>query len=229
MAFQAGSRTESGYLAVPPSGNGPCVLVLHAWWGLNDFFIALCDRLAREGFVAMAPDLYSGAVATSVEEAGKLRDAHDAAAAATQSKLLQALDSLENLQHDPALPAYRIGTLGCSLGAFWSLRLSTLRPEGIAASVIFYGLGAEDFTSSRAAYLGHFAENDLWEPLDQVRLMEADIRFAGKDVTFYVYPGVGHWIFEENQQDAFHAEYAQLAWSRTVSFLRDHLTQHPDD
>ncbi|MBC7805772.1 MAG: dienelactone hydrolase family protein [Akkermansiaceae bacterium] len=222
-------KTEDGYLAVPASGSGPGVLVLHAWWGMNEFFIELCDRLASEGFVALAPDLYAGAVATSVAEAEKLRDANDVAASVTQSKVLQALDSLKNLQHDPATQGHRVGVMGCSLGAFWALRLSTLCPEDIAATVIFYGLGAEDFTPSRAAYLGHFAENDLWEPLDQVRAMEADIRSAGKDVTFHVYPGAGHWFFEENREDAFHAEYAQLAWDRTVSFLRDRLAKYSGD
>lgn len=223
MEFQAGSKTKSGYLAVPPSGNGPGVLVLHAWWGLNEFFVDLCDRLAREGFVALAPDLYDGAIATSLEEAERLRDAHDVAAAAAESKILQALDTLSQF---PEASGKAVGTIGCSLGAFWSLRLSTLRPEDIAAVVLFYGLGEADFTTSRAAYLGHFAEDDLWEPLDQVRLMEADIRRAGKEVRFHVYPGVGHWFFEANRQDAFHAESAQLAWDRTVSFLCDHL--NPD-
>lgn len=228
MEFQAGSKTKSGYLAVPPSGNGPGVLVLHAWWGLNEFFVDLCDRLACEGFVALAPDLYDGAVATSLEEAERLRDAHDVAAAAAESKILQALDTLKSFQHSPASRGNTVGTIGCSLGAFWSLRLSTLRPEDIAAVVLFYGLGEADFTTSHAAYFGHFAEDDLWEPLDQVRLMEADIRRAGKEVTFHVYPGVGHWFFEANRQDAFHAESAQLAWDRTVSFLRGHLNQNAE-
>jgi carboxymethylenebutenolidase len=219
VTFQAGCKTESGYLALPPSGRGPGVLVLHAWWGLNAFFVALCDRLAGAGFVALAPDLNSGAVATTIEEAEKLlQDANESGT--TPGKVLEALDSLRQC---PAVQGSAVGAVGCSLGAYWSLLLSTLRPDDVAAVVLFYGVGEGDFTRARAAYLGHFAENDLWEPLDQVRGMEADLRAAGRDVTFYVYPGVGHWFFEENRPDAFDAETARLAWDRTIPFLRDRL------
>jgi carboxymethylenebutenolidase len=205
---------------LPPSGSGPGVLVLHAWWGLNGFFVALCDRLAREGFVALAPDLYAGALATTIEEAERLRDAHDGDFEATKGKVLEALSILQ--QH-PALQGRMVGTVGCSLGAYWSLLLSTQRPEDVSAVVLFYGVGEGDFTAARAAYLGHFAENDAWEPLDQVRSMEAQIRAAGRDVTFHVYPGVGHWFFEANQPEAYDVESSQLAWDRTVSFLRERL------
>ncbi len=220
MAFQAGSKTESGYLAVPASGSGPGVLVLHAWWGLNDFFIALCDRLAQAGFVALAPDLYDSAIATSVEEAKALVQVHDANADAVQNKVLEALDSLKQF---PELVGSAIGTLGCSLGVWWALQVSALRPDDIAAAVLFYGLGETDFAATRAAYLGHYAENDEWEPIDQVPVMEAAIRSAGRDVTFYLYPGVGHWFFEDNQPTAFNTEAAQLAWDRTIAFLRERL------
>src|SRR5438874_4861115 len=70
--FQTDGRTTSAYLAVPEHGSGPGVLVLHAWWGLNDFFKQVCDRLAREGFIALAPDLYHGKTTTSIEEAERL-------------------------------------------------------------------------------------------------------------------------------------------------------------
>jgi len=207
-------------MAVPSSGSGPGVIVLHAWWGLNTFFVALCDRLARAGFVALAPDLYDGAIATSIDEAENLLNVHNLNQEAVQSKLLR---SLEELQHSPVLEGRQVGTIGYSLGASWAFALSEQRPDDIAAAVIFYGLGQADFHVARAAYLGHFAEDDIWEPVDQVHALEAGIRAAGRDVTFYVYPGVGHWFFEENRPDAFHAESAQLAWDRTVSFLHDRL------
>lgn len=219
MAFQAGVKTESGYLAVPPSGSGPGVLVAHAWWGLNDFFVALCDRLASEGFVALAPDLYAGDIATSIDEAKALLATHNKD---MEGKALHALDFLKGY---PALQGGTVGTIGYSLGAFVSAQVAALHPEDVAAVVLFYGVVEADFAASRAAYLGHFAEDDLWEPLDQVRLMEEGIRAAGREVTFYVYPGTGHWFFEENQPEAYHAESAQLAWERTLSFLRDRLKQ----
>src|SRR5258706_8169668 len=70
--FQADGRTISAYLAVPEHGSGPGVLVLHAWWGLTDVFKQVCDRLAREGFIALAPDLYHGKTTTSIDEAEEL-------------------------------------------------------------------------------------------------------------------------------------------------------------
>jgi carboxymethylenebutenolidase len=219
MDFQPGSKTPSGYLALPSSGKGAGILILHAWWGLNGFFVELCERLAREGFVVLAPDLYEGAIASSVEEAQQLLEGIDPEA--TQGRVLLAQDSLR--QH-PAVRGQKTGVLGCSMGAYWALLLSTLRPEEVAAAVIFYGVvEGVDFTAARSAYLGHFAENDLWDPVEQARMMEADMRAAGREVAFYVYPGVGHWFFEENQPEAYHAECARLAWDRTVSFLHDRL------
>ena len=222
MDYQTGQKTRKGYLALPPSGTGPGILILHAWWGLNEFFMELCDRLATEGFVALAPDLYEGAVASSIEEAEALLGGIDSAA--TQQKVLQALDAL---QHHSAVQANKIGALGCSMGAFWSLRLSTLRPEQIAVAVLFYGVGEVDFTASRCAYLGHFAANDVWDPLDQARIMEANMRVAGREVTFYVYPDVGHWFFEANQPEAYNEHAADLAWDRTVAYLNRHLREDP--
>src|SRR5215471_692370 len=72
MEFQTTGNTVTGYIAIPERGEGPGVLVLHAWWGLNDFFKNLCERLAREGFVAAAPDLYAGAIASTIDEAEQL-------------------------------------------------------------------------------------------------------------------------------------------------------------
>src|SRR5713226_3387952 len=109
----------SGYLAVPRKGNGPGVLVLHAWWGLNDFFKGTCDRLAAARFVAFAPDLYRGATASTRDEAEKLT-----------SKLSQKttsqdiVRSVRGLQIHPGVRGKRLGVVGFSLGAFWTLWLA---------------------------------------------------------------------------------------------------------
>ena len=220
MDYQPGQKTSQGYLAMPPSGSGPGVLVLHAWWGLNEFFMEICDCLAKEGFVALAPDLYDGSVATTVPEAEELLSSMDSEAA--QQKVLTALGALRQLT---AVPASKTGVLGCSLGVAWALPLSTLRPEEIAATVLFYGVGEADFTAARCAYLGHFAADDVWDPVEQARLMETAMRSAGREVTVYVYPDVGHWFFESNQPDAYNKDAADLAWDRTVAFLNQHLRE----
>lgn len=229
MTFQPGVKTESGYLATPAQDDGsgaPGVLVLHAWWGLNGFFTELCDRLAREGFVALAPDLYGGAVASSLNEAAALREQIDFTVAEETARA--ALDTLRDLpvvrRRANHTGAGGIAVLGCSLGAAWAVQLSAERPEDVAAAVLFYGLGEADFTVARAAYLGHFAENDAWDPVDAARALEAQIRAAGRTVTFHVYPGVGHWFFEEDRPDAYNAEAARLAWERTLAFLRAQLS-----
>lgn len=218
MTYQSGKKTDDGYLALPPDESGSGVLVLHAWWGLNDFFVGLCDRLAGAGFVALAPDLYQGRVASSAEDAERLMRSLDAEA--TQARVLNALDTL---RAHPAVSGDAVGVLGCSLGAAWALELSASRPEQIAAAVLFYGVGEADFAVARCVYLGHFAEYDDFDSLETAHEMEAAMQSAGRDITFHAYPGTKHWFFEADRPDAYDADAAQLAWDRTVSFLSSHL------
>ncbi|HEY3267148.1 MAG TPA: dienelactone hydrolase family protein [Armatimonadota bacterium] len=218
MGYQPGEKTADGYLALPPTGAGPGVLVLHAWWGLNDFFTGLCDRLAGEGFVALAPDLNGGAIASAIPEAEALRAKLDEDAAGGA-----ALRGLDALAAHPSVLGDRIGVLGCSMGAWWAVQMSALRPEQVAAAVLFYGAGEADFTAARSAYLGHFAETDPWDPVEYALAMEEKMRAAGREVTLHVYPGAGHWFIESNRPDSYNPEAAELAWARTLSFLKDRL------
>ena len=221
MNYQSGEKTNDGYLTLPPSGAGPGILVLHAWWGLNQFFVELCDRLAGEGYVVLAPDFFGGAVANTIEEAEALSALSEGPNyEATKEKAPRALDSL--LEH-PAVKGSKVGVLGCSFGVWWAVQLSAQRPEQIAAATLFYGAGEADFTVARCAYQIHFAENDVFESLDYAWAVEAEMRAAGRDVTLNVYPGVGHWFFESNQPEAYDANAADLAWTRMVSFLNSHL------
>jgi carboxymethylenebutenolidase len=86
--------------------------------------------------------------------------------------------------------------------------------------VLFYGTGGGDFSSSKAAYLGHFAENDEYEPQANVDELEASLKSAGRPVTFHRYSGAGHWFFEPDRPQAYHPAAASLAWDRTLAFLR---------
>lgn len=219
ITFQADGKSVSGYLAIPAKGAGPGVLVLHAWWGLNDFFKTLCDQLARAGFVALAPDLYDGAVGTTIEEAKQLIEKLD-----YQAATKVALGATDYLRQLPAVRGAGVGVIGFSMGAAYALLLSGLKPEEVKAVVIFYGTegGIADFAAARAAYLGHFAETDEWEPLEGVRQMEADMRAAGREATFHIYPGVRHWFVETNRPE-YQPEAAQSAWGRTFDFLHQRL------
>jgi carboxymethylenebutenolidase len=213
------STEHRAYLAVPESGAGPGVLVLHAWWGLTPIFTDVCDRLAAAGYVALAPSLYAdGATAATITEAEVLRDAHDEEVVA--KPVVQA--AAEQLRELLAVNGAQIGVIGFSLGAYWALHLSQVRPDDVSAVVAVYGTDDGDYRTARAAYLGHFAERDDFEPLEAVRALEAKIREAGREVTFYVYPGTGHWFVEPNRPE-YDAAAAELVWDRTLNFLNDRL------
>lgn len=205
-------KTGSGYLVVPEAESGPGVLVLHAWWGLNSFFHAFCDRLAEEGFVVLAPDMYQGRVGTTIEEATALNDQKDGA---TTWQLLVGASSL--LQAHPAVIASGIPGLravGFSMGGSWALHLE----EPFTHIVTFYGLNDPANASSSATIQGHFAEQDEWEPTEQVHAFEAQLKEAGKPVTFYHYPDAAHWFFEQDRPE-YNPTAAQLAWNRMLAFL----------
>lgn len=207
------------YLAFPKSGAGPGVLVLHAWWGLNGTFRRFCDRLAGEGFVALAPDLYNGQVATTREGAEQLMHQLEK----DQEVAPKIIDAaLKDLIAQPAVNRPAIGVVGFSMGAYYAFGLACQKPETIAAVVTFYGTGWGKFAEAQAAFLSHFAEQDEFEPLDNVHQLEEAIRQAGRTVTFHVYPLVRHWFFEPDRPE-YAAGAAQLAWERSAAFLKEEL------
>ena len=212
---------SDGFLALPAGGTGEAVgapgmvLVLHAWWGLNDDIRALCRRLAGEGFVAYAPDLYgNGRVAATIPDAEVLRDALDAdpgpaaAAVAAASAFLGA-----------AAAGRGIAVVGFSLGAWFAYELATQNPS-IRQVVAFYGSGPGDPGASQAAYLGHYAADDDFEPAEEVAGLAEALRAGGRPVTFHIYPGAGHWFYEPSRPE-YNAAAAELAWQRTVAFLQN--------
>lgn len=207
-----------GNLSTPPSGMGPGILVLHAWWGLSDTINNVCNRLSDQGFVAFAPDLYNGKFASTIKEAEILSNELDSQHA--MSIIRQSIDFLSN--HDQ-VDEGELGVIGFSLGAYFALNLSAEEPDRINAVVIFYGTGSADFKNSKAAYLGHFAIIDPYEPAEYVDHLENELSSSGLEVTFYRYEDVGHWFFESDRPDAYNAETAQLAWDRSITFLKNNL------
>ncbi len=210
-----------GYLALPTTGKGSGVLVLHAWWGLNDTIKAFCTRLAESGFVAFAPDLYHGKVADTIPDAEALGSALDANHLQAKAEIAEAAMFLSKRagQGDNGL-----AVIGFSLGAYYALDLGSSDPERIRSVVLFYGTGPADFSKSRAAYLGHFAGNDEFEPQSNVDELEESLRHAGRPVTFHHYSGTGHWFFEPDRPQAYNQAAASLAWDRTLAFLKGSST-----
>jgi carboxymethylenebutenolidase len=206
-----------GYLAIPPNGNGNGVLVLHAWWGLNDTIKAFCNRLAESGFTAFAPDLYHGKVADTIADAETLGKALDANHLQAKAEIADAILFLSSRIGEAG---HDLAVIGFSLGAYYALDLADADPDHIRSVVLFYGTGGGDFSRSRAAYLGHFAEKDQFEPPSNVDDLEESLKQAGRPVTFYTYNGTGHWFFEPDRPQAYHPVAASLAWDRTLAFLR---------
>jgi carboxymethylenebutenolidase len=215
--MQMSHDQPDGCLAIPPTGKGPGVLVLHAWWGLNDTIKAFCTRLAESGFVVFAPDLYHGKVTDQIAEAEALGAALDGKVDQARAELI---DAVAFLNERAGQTDHGLAVIGFSLGAYYALDLSVNAPETIRSVVVFYGTGPADFAKSKAAYLGHFAEKDQFEPPSEVDALEESLRQAGRPVTVYHYSGTGHWFFEPDRAQAYNQAAASLAWDRTLAFLK---------
>jgi carboxymethylenebutenolidase len=211
--------TDGGYIAAPPGG-GPGVLVLHAWWGLSDGIRSYCDRLADAGFVAHAPDLCDGRTASTIPEAQALAEELDEDVASRH-----AADGLAHLRDHPAVDG-RLGAVAFSMGVWFAFDLAT-RDDSLRTLVLYYGTASDiDHSLHRAAVLGHFAERDAFEPVEEVDALEDGLRLAGRAVRFHTYPGVGHWFAEVDRDDAYDSAAAALAFRRTVGFFRTQLQAH---
>lgn len=207
------------YLAVPSAGTGPGVLVLHSWWGLNDFFRSLCDRLAAAGFVALAPDLYDGRVARTPADAKRLRAESTAARRVPVYRTL--MSAVGQLATRGAAPGGRPVTLwGASMGGHWALWLAQQPELPVASAVVFYAARNGDFTRSRCRFLFHFAESDDWGSAASVWKMRTSLGAAARPASYHEYPGTTHWFFEQDRPEAFDGAAAALAWERSLAFLR---------
>ena len=221
--FPSAGGTAHGYLALPSAGSGPGVVVIQEWWGLTDHIADVCDRLAGEGFVALAPDLYGGRTTHDADEAGEMMMALPVDQAARD--LGGAVDFL--LQHE-AVTSSSVGAVGFCMGGGFVLLLAAQQGEKVGAAVPFYGVGPavpDTYTGVRAAVQGHYGEQDGFYPVDQARQQEEQIRSeSGADVEFFFYPAGHAFHNDTNAIGTYDAEQARLAWSRTVEFLRTRLS-----
>jgi carboxymethylenebutenolidase len=222
VTFPSGGGTAHGYLAVPASGSGPGVVVIQEWWGLTNHIADVTNRLAAEGFVALAPDLFGGRTTHDAAEAGELMQKLPVQDAARD--LAGAVDFL--LGHE-AVTSQKVGAVGFCMGGGFVLVLAAQQGDKIGAAVPFYGVLKEDFPSFSgltAPLLGHFGERDDFAPGDAVRALAERIEAeSGVRPEFHFYPA-GHAFFnDENHLGTYDAEQAQIAWNRTLEFLRRHL------
>ncbi|HEY6468268.1 MAG TPA: dienelactone hydrolase family protein [Candidatus Dormibacteraeota bacterium] len=223
VEFPSNGHTASGYLATPPSGHGPGVVVIQEWWGLVPHIRDLCDRFAAEGFVALAPDLYHGKDTTEPDEAGKLLMELDLPRAARDM-----LGAGKWLAQSDKTAGDRVGIVGFCMGGALALYAATLS-DVFAAVVPFYpymGVTAAakpEVANIKGAVLGHFATKDEAYTPEHVAALEAELRGAGVDVEFFWYEGADHAFFNDTRPEVFDEDAARLAWDRTRAFFRTHL------
>lgn len=222
VTFPSNGHTAHGYLATPASGSGPGVIVIQEWWGLTDHIAAVADRLAAEGFLALAPDLYGGRTTHDADEAGTLMMSLPVDDAARD--LGGAVDYLLGLE---ACTSRTVGAIGFCMGGGFVLRLAAQQGDKVSAAVPFYGVGPavpQSFTGITAAVQGHYAEQDGFFPVADARAQERQIREeSGAPVVFHYYDAAHAFHNDENLIGTYDAASAALAWDRAVRFLKDQV------
>lgn len=212
----------TGFLARPVGSEGadlPGLVVIHEWWGLNENIQEMTRRLAEQGYVALAVDLY-GEVAADSDHAQELMRAAMSNAEVSTENLRQAVAYLRSREG-----ASEVGVIGWCFGGAWSLRTALAMPDEIGATVIYYGQLETD--RARLAVLdmpilGIFGAEDEGIPVAQVRTFEETLRGLGKDAEIHVYEGADH-AFANPSGERYDAEAAEDAWAKTLTFLDEHL------
>lgn len=220
VSFPVNGTTAQGYLAIPESGSGPGVIVLQEWWGLVPHIKDVCDRFAKEGFTALAPDLYHGESTTSPDDAGKLMMALSIDQA--EKDLAGAAQYLVN--HE-AVSTKTIGSVGFCMGGQLSLFAAT-KNASISAAVVYYGIHPNvhpDLTQLNGPVLGFFAAKDGFVTPEVVHTLESDIKAAGKTCDFTIYPNTDHAFFNDTRADAYSVEASKDSWTRMLTFFREHV------
>ena len=220
IEFPANGHSASGYLATPPSAGGPGVLVIQEWWGLVDHIKDVCDRLAREGFVALAPDFYHGAATKSPDEAGKLFMALNIAKAGAD--LRGAADALLGRSE---VTSKRVGAMGFCMGGQLAMYAGAEYPDRIAAAVNFYGIHPNvrvDPAKLKVPLLAHFAKRDNSVKEADARALVKKIEAAGGSVEAHYYDA-DHAFFNDTRPTVYDKQCARTAWERTLEFLRKHV------
>ncbi|HEX6392004.1 MAG TPA: alpha/beta fold hydrolase [Acidimicrobiales bacterium] len=221
VTFASNGSEAHGYLALPPSGSGPGVIVIQEWWGLTTHIANIVDRLAQDGFVALAPDLYGGSTTHNADEAGRLMQELPVDRAARD--LRGAVDYL--LSRDE-VTGERVGIVGFCMGGAFALQLAVQEGGKIAAAIAYYPVGSlpDDYAGLQAAVLVHVAEGDQFVPASQAdQLAEKIAAGTGRKPELIRYPGGHAFNNHDNLLGTYDSELSKKAWGSTVAFLRQHL------
>jgi carboxymethylenebutenolidase len=223
VTYRSGADQVTGYLALPSGGGAkkPAVVVIHEWWGLNDFVRGKANALAEEGYVALAVDLYRGKSATDPDTA------HQLMRGLPEDRALRDLEAaFTYLASRPDVDATHIGSIGWCMGGGYSLALAVAEPR-LAGAVIDYGRLVTDDAQIRrikAALLGNFGAEDKGIPPESVKEFAARAKKLGVEVDFKIYPGAGHGFASAvSNPEVYRPEAARDADARTSAFLARRL------
>ena len=217
ITYKSGDETVQGILYTP-SGKGPfpALIVIHEWWGLNDWVKEQASKLSDQGYVTLAVDLYRGKVATTPDMAHEImRGVPEDRAKRDLRAAFDFLVSQSNVKKE------RIGAIGWCMGGGYSLDVALQEPT-LAADVINYGHLATDSESLKkinAPILGLFGAQDRGITHDDVHKFEASLKQLGKKVEIKIYDDAGHAFENPNNKDGYREADAADAWKRTVEFL----------
>ncbi len=212
----------SGYLAKPKDGEGPLsgIIVIHEWWGLNDNIRTMAEKLAGEGYTALAVDLYGGQIAQDADGAQQLMQAAMQNVEAANQNLREAYAYLEAEQQAP-----RIGTIGWCFGGGWSLNTALLLPDRVDATIIYYGrlvTDPERLEALQMPILGIFGAEDSGIPVEMVEEFGQALDTLEKDASIHIYEGAEH-AFANPSGTRYKADAATDAWEKTLAFFFQHL------
>ena len=218
VKFKSKSGTAaSGELAAPDgTTKSPAVVLIHEYWGVNEHVKSVAARLADAGFLALAPDLYHGKVATNAAEAKKLVSELDPVSA-----LDEIAGAVGFLASHPQSNG-KVAVMGFCLGGAYAFSAACVVP-GIAAVVPFYGVPpSTDCARITAPIQAHFAKTDAWAKPELAEAIRKELEALGKIMELHVYDA-DHAFFNDSRPEAYNAAAAKLAWDRTLEFLRKHL------
>jgi carboxymethylenebutenolidase len=221
VSYKSGDETVNALLYTPPGkGPLPAIVVIHEWWGLNDWVKEQASKLADQGYVALAIDLYRGKVATTPDEA------HELSRGLPQDRATRdLLAATSYLRSQKNVDPKRVGSIGWCMGGGYSLDLALSDPQ-LKAAVINYGhLATDDATLKRinAAILGIFGGQDRGIPVADVSKFRTELKALGKTVEIHVFDDAGHGFENPNNKQGYVASAAAQAWKLTVDFLAQYL------
>jgi carboxymethylenebutenolidase len=221
VSYKSGDETVKGMLYTP-AGKGPfpALIVIHEFWGLNDWVKEQGSRLADQGYVALAIDLYRGKVVDTPDAAHELMRGLPPDRAARDLKA-----AFDFLAAQPNVKKDRIGSIGWCMGGGYALEAAIADPS-LAATVINYGhlsTDPADMKKINAPILGSFGGQDRGITPDDVKKFQQAMEQLGKKIDVKIYPDAGHAFENPNNKQGYRAEDAADAWTRTIAFLGKNL------